>query len=347
MRKAPFLLAILLWSLLAPMGRAALSYVQDLPFQPSDTLPEWLQVRAPEAPVDNDVPSFASSEFLIKAPAGTGDLAVTLYFTEVDGGSLRVFWQGTGQGSSQAVTLSDNLYEDVAMPNQRTLLIPKSIIGTGGVLTIQASSSDAGISRIEWNWVSMVNVATTDPAAVPALLRTGNQMLRTEDVTGDPPPPSADRIQSKTIAAVIRQEPIRIEEGVDFTATIVAAPTLARMEVQLLGVPLDRNVAFWINGTAVNQVALEAPNLADAGYQWQVNQSDSTASPKAIYVGWRKGTVLIPAQMLIAGENHFHFQWVESPDPAAPVSPLALKDFIVQLSYDTPVTTPTTEQIVP
>lgn len=344
MRRAPLLLAILFWCISTFVVRASISYVQDLPFQPSDTLPSWLQVNAPDLAANSDPSGFASNEFIITAPPGTGDLAVTLFFTEIDGGSLRVFWQGNGQNASQAVTLCDNLYEGVAMPNQRTLLIPKSIIGTGGTLTIQASSPDADISRIEWTWVTMVSVASTDPEGAPALLRTGNQLLRAEEITGDPPAPASDRIQSKTIAAIIRQEPIRIEGGVDFTATLVAVPSLGRLDVKLLGVPLDRNVTFWVNGVLVNQVSLEAPNLADAGYQWMPGASGK-GDLKAVYVGWRKGTALIPGSALVEGENHFQFLWAESTDSAADSPTLALKDFILQLSYDVP--TPTTEPAPP
>src|ERR1700722_6742938 len=75
----------------------------------SQPLPNWMTGQPSALPS-----SHASVSFPITPPADNSDLAVTFYFTEVAGGFLRVYWAG----SKTSETLSDNLYEGIAMPNQ-------------------------------------------------------------------------------------------------------------------------------------------------------------------------------------------------------------------------------------
>lgn len=324
MTRFALLLALLLGSLASATGIAGESFVHALPLPTTVTAPEWLQVRQPDPAAAS---TFASWEFAIKAPTQSGDLAVTFYFTEKEGGFLRLYWQG----AAEAETLCDNLYEGITMPNQRTILIPKSIIGLGGTLTVLAGTSDAGISRVEWNWVTKATVDVADGASAPALLRAGSQPLRAEDVSGDEAVPTTDRIRGQAVAAVIQESPVRIETGVDFIAALESVPPLARIEVQLLGVPLDRNIAVWINGIPVNQLSLDVPDLSDAGYLPQPQGGSPT------YTGWRKGTVFVPASALHTGENVFRFAWMEPDAASSTMLPLALKNFFLQLNFDAPV----------
>lgn len=303
------------------VANAGESYVHNLPLPSNLTAPEWLQIRQPDPAVAS---TFASWEFAIKAPENTGDLAVTFYFTEKEGGFLKLYWQG----ATEAETLCDNLYDGVIMPNQKTILIPKSVLHSGGTLTILAGTSDADIQRVEWNWVTHTTIAVADAASAPALLRAGNQPLRAEEISGNAPEPSTDRIHGNAVSAVIQEEPIRIEQGVEFVAALESVPPLARIEVQLLGVPLDRNVAVWINGVPVNQLSLDVPDLSDPGYL----PPTETSAP--VYIGWRKGTLFVPASALHTGDNQFRFEWLENDPTASVTTPLALKNFFLQLNFE-------------
>ena len=327
MSRFALLLALLLGSV-AMVANAGESYVHNLPLPAHVTAPEWLQIREPDPAVAS---TFASWEFGIKAPENTGDLAVTFYFTEKEGGFLKLYWQG----ATEAETLCDNLYDGVVMPNQKTILIPKSVIHSGGTLTVLSGTSDTGIQRVEWNWVTPTTIAVVDTATTPALLRAGNQPLRAEEISGNEPVPTSDRIHGNAVSAVIQEEPVRIEQGVEFLASLEAVPPLARIEVQLLGVPLNRNIAVWINGVPVNQLSLDVPDLSDPGYL----PPTETSAP--VYIGWRKGTVFVPASALREGENLFRFAWIENDPTASVTTPLALKNFFLQLNFDAAPTVPT------
>lgn len=326
MTRSVLLLALLLWGTANLAGIAGESFVHALPAATNSPTPTWLKIHEPD---ELSAATFATWGFDITPPEGSGDLAVTFYFTEKEGSFLRVYWQG----STNALTLCDNLYEGVAMPNQRTLLIPKSVLGTGGKLSVMAGTDEAAIQRIEWNWVTQATVAVTDAANSPALFRSGNQALRAEEVSGDDRVPANDQVRGSSVAAVLQDEPIRIEYGIDFVASLESVPPLARIEVQLLGVPLDRNIAVWVNGVPVNQLSLDVPDLADPGYLPQPPRPDGTPTLPA-YSGWRKGTVFIPATALREGENQFRFTWLEPDATTGIVRPLALKNFFLQLNFD-------------
>lgn len=323
MTRFVLLLVLLLGSVAIEVGHAAESYVHALPLSSTSVTPGWLQIH-PSNPTNDSVA--ASYDFVITPPDATGDLAVTFYFTEKEGGFLKLYWKG----EKTAETLCDNLYENVGMPNQRTVLIPKSIVGTGGMLTILSDADTTGITKVEWNWVSQATVDVTDPLSVPALLRAGNQPLRAEEVSGDAPVPVADRVQGHAVQAIIQDEAVRIEQGADFIVNLESVPPLARIEAQLLGVPLHRNIAVWVNGVPINQLALDVPDLSDPGY------IPGTTTSNPLYIGWRKGTVFIPASALRVGENRFSFNWLEIDSAETTATPLALKNFFLQLNFDAP-----------
>ena len=52
--------------------------------------------------------------------------------------------------------LSDNLCEGIAMPNQRTLLIKRTTLSSLGTLTVQSSETTLNVSRIHWEWMSLI-----------------------------------------------------------------------------------------------------------------------------------------------------------------------------------------------
>src|SRR5580698_3945969 len=86
------------------------------PDAPKQALPSWM----PGQPVASPA-AHATISFPINPPPGDSDLAVTVYFTETAGGFLRVYWAGVGDNGM----LSDNLFEGIGIPNQRTLLIKR------------------------------------------------------------------------------------------------------------------------------------------------------------------------------------------------------------------------------
>src|SRR5258708_15884852 len=108
-----------------------MSYAFDLPFPDNQATPIWL--GHPETPAS----TFAVLNLPITPPDPQASLVVTLYFQEKQGGFLRASWIT----SQTAQVLSENLYEGIAMQNQRSFLVSPGTLAGAGTLSFQSSSS--------------------------------------------------------------------------------------------------------------------------------------------------------------------------------------------------------------
>lgn len=286
------------------------------PGAPAQALPAWMTGEPVAAPA-----AHATISFPITPPAGDSDLAVTFYFTETAGGFLRVYWAGT----KESAMLSGNLYEGIAMANQRTLLIKRSTLSSPGTLNIQSSGPALNLLRIHWEWVEAGDVSVAGAAKDSALIDAAGGVLAEGEVNGAPALPKPDRIAGPVVTAPLTDKPERIEAGMVFVGTLEQAPRYARLEVKMAGVRVGKTVKLSINNTPAGEVALETPGLEDPGYQ---PATADGAAPE--YIGWRKGSVYVQPGLLKAGDNQFQF----TVQDATAATPLAVKDLILQLKYD-------------
>ena len=204
---------------------------------PRQTLPSWMTGQPVASPA-----AHATISFPIAPPPGDSDLAVTLYFTETNGGFLRVYWAG----AQNSEMLSDNLYEGIGMPNQRTLLIKRSTLSSAGTLNIQSSEPSLNITRIHWEWVDPATVPLAGAAKQTALVDAAGIAQPDAEVNGAPVLPKPDQVGDTVVTAALIEKPERIEGGVDFVATLQQAPQYARLEVQMAGVPVGKTVKLWM-----------------------------------------------------------------------------------------------------
>ncbi|MGB8354690.1 MAG: hypothetical protein WCD79_12425 [Chthoniobacteraceae bacterium] len=279
-------------------------------------LPVWMTGQPSASPS-----SHASISFPITPPSDDSDLAVTLYFTEVPGGFLRVYWVGL----QKSETLSDNLYEGIGMPNQRTLLIKRSTLSSAGTLTIQSSETTLNVSKIHWAWVKPTPVSLAYAAKQSALIDTTGRVFSNDEVDGTPLLSMEDQVHQSIVKASLTYKPERIEAGVEFVATLQALPQYARLEVQISGTPIDKALQLTLNGALLGDVSVEIPDLKDPGYQ-----GNDAATPA--YIGWRKGVIYLPVGQLKVGDNQFQFGVKDTP-PSSGANPIAIKDLVLQLKY--------------
>lgn len=259
--------------------------------------------------------------FSITPPADQSDLAATFYFSEAMGGFLRVYWAGTKTNDM----LSDNLFEGIAMPNQRTVLIKRSTLSSSGTLILQSSETTLDVSKIHFEWVAPSSVSLAQPAQQSALIDSTGKVFKDLEVNGVPPQPQADQVGSSVVTASLADKPVRIEAGVEFLATLQTMPKYARLEIQISGASLENTVQLTLNGNPVGNISVEVPDLNDPGYQ--INEG---APP--VYIGWRKGVIYVPAAQLKVGENQFQIS-LKDVVPSGTASPLAVKDLLLQLKY--------------
>jgi hypothetical protein len=275
----------------------------------------------------------------VAPPPGGAGLLIHLFFEEKEGGFLRVFWKS----GDSTVTLSDNLYEGISMPNQRSLLIPAETLGAGGELTFQASQSDLHVRRIRWEWLKPLSLLSAPDPKIRVLDALGTPM-KADEVNGELSLIPDDLWKGPVVTAQITEKAERIEDGVEFPVELDKAPVLARLECRINGLGLADSLLLWINGNKVGTLLPEVPDLNDPGY---VKQSNGTV----VYQGWRKATAWVPATFLQKGTNRLQFS--QASETEALPGPLALKEMKLQLSYaesgkDLPIKdSPSQEELVP
>ena len=274
-------------------------------------LPSWLPDR-PVAIASNH----SALSFHIVPIADDDDLALTVVFTEEIGGYLSVYWQPQG-GSRQLICA--NLFENISIPNQRTILINRPTLGGPGKLILESSSAVLNIKRVRLDWARPGVVRLYDLMPNGALITSGGKIYAPEEVDGSPLTPIADRWEGKILTTSITENAERIEGGVQYPVSIPNPVRRVRLEVQVNGLPFNTSMKLWLNGQQVGSLHMEIPNLTDPGYFHSRQNGDH-------FTGWRKGEFLLSANQIKKGDNVFQFQ-------GPPKTPLAIRDFLLQIQY--------------
>lgn len=274
-------------------------------------LPSWLPDR-PVAIASNH----AELSFPINPVSDDDDLALTVVFVEDFGGYLSVYWQPQG-GSRQLICA--NLFENISLPNQRTILINRPTLGGPGKLILQSSSDVLNIKRVQLDWARPGVVRLYDLMPNGALISTEGKIYAPEEVDGSPLTPVADRWDHGVLTTSVTDKAERIEQGVEYPVSITKPVRRLRVEVLVNGLPFGHSVKLWLNGQLVGSLAMEIPELTDPGYFHSRSRGDH-------YDGWRKGVFLLSSNQVKKGENVFQFQ-------GPPKTPLAIRDFLLQIQY--------------
>jgi hypothetical protein len=305
------------------------SYVLNFPLQPNLATPTWLgQPITPTA-------TFAKLDLPIIPVDAQSQLLVTVYFQEKEGGFLRITWTGP----DGAHLLSDNFYEGISMDNQRSLLVPAAMLQDKGTLTFQCGDTTLGIQRIKLEWLesktSLVSPEVEDLLVTPATQPT--QLARNLD--GWPQPAGEGAWRDKIVTVPVTDQPQRIEQGVEFSIQLDSVPNSGRLSLKEAGLPWGKRLIVWINQQRAGTITPGVPTLEDQGY--------SPASGDA-YVGWREGSLFLPAAKLRVGVNTVQFSTEDDGDAVPPgttstdpntLPPLAVKGVVLQFDYPPAVPT--------
>ena len=291
-------------------GRAD-SFTFDLKATGRLEFPAWI----PDRPLAHPE-SQAELSFPVVPGADDDDLAVTVVFQEEIGGFLSVYWESSF-GKRQL--LAPNLFENIGLLNQRTLLINRPTMGGPGKVVLKSSQAVLNILRVRLDWARPGVVRLVDNVPNGALVTTGGKMFAPEEVDGTPLTPIADSWEGRILTTSVTDQPERIEKGIEFSVSVPNKVTRVRLEVLVNGLRLNQTLELWLNGAAVGTLALEVPDLTDPGYE----KGEDGAMH---FTGWRKAVFILKGAQLPVGENHFQFQ-------TPPGSQVAIRDFLLQLEY--------------
>ena len=287
------------------------SFTFDLSATGRVEFPAWMPDRPLAYPKSQSELSFP-----VVPGADDNDLALTVVFQEETGGFLSVYWENSF-GKRQL--LAPNLFENIGLPNQRTLLVNRPTMGGPGKIVLKSSQAVLNVLRVRLDWARPGVVRLVDNIPNGALVTTGGKLFAPEEVDGSPLTPIADSWEGRILTTSVTDHAERIEKGIDFSVTVPDKVARARLEVMVNGLRIDQRLTLWLNGVVFGTVPLEVPDLTDPGYE---KAGDGTMR----YNGWRKGVLLIGGEELTVGENHFQF---ETP----PGTQVAIRDFLLQLEY--------------
>jgi hypothetical protein len=298
----------------------------NLPIPINQATPAWL--GHPETPATY----FAGISLPILTPDPNASLLVTVFFTEKPGGSLRITWKGT-QG---AQVLSDNFYEDIAMANQRSLIIAPATLVGDGVLNFQSTDFTLGITKIKLEWLEGKTELVSPEVHDVTVTSADGQTQFSQDLSGQTESASTGMWEDQVVSVPLTDAPVRIEQGVDFSVDLDKVPGTARLSLKEAGLPLGKHIVVWINDQRAGIVSPSVPDLLDEGFSSDANASSS-------YTGWRDASFYVPVSLLTAGVNSVEFTDEDDVPTSTSESsgsgiekPLAIKGMALQLSYEPP-----------
>src|SRR5215469_8378482 len=244
------------------------------------------------------------------------DLALTVVFQEETGGFLSVYWENA---LGKRELLAPNLFENIGLPNQRTLLINRPTMAGPGNVVLKSSQDVLNVLRVRLDWARPGVVRLVDNIPNGALIATGGKFYAPEEVDGTALTPIADSWEGQILTTSISDQAERIEKGIDYQVSIPNKVNRARIELLVNGLPLNQTLKLWLNGSPVGSIVPEIPDLTDPGYD--------RANPGTMqFVGWRKATLILPGNKLPVGDNHFQ---IETPSG----SHVAVRDLLLQVDY--------------
>ncbi len=275
--------------------------------------PAWMPERPLALPSEHAQLSFP----IVPIPADD-DLALTVVFNDLVAGYLSVLWEDA-EGHRQM--LAANLFENIGLPDQRTLLISRPTMGGPGRLILQSSEPILNVIRVRLDWVRPGVIRLTDNQPNGALVTSGGKIFAPEEVDGAPLTPIADTWEGIILTSSVTERAERLDRGIDFQVNVPRKVNRMRVDVMVNGLPLDQAFNLWLNGMRVGSLAMEVPDLTDPGYDHNANVSSDEN-----FTGWRRGVLYLTGDRLPVGDNHFEFE-------GPPGVPLAIRDFLIQVDY--------------
>jgi hypothetical protein len=307
-------------------------FTLDLPIAANLATPSWL--GHPETPAA----TFATLNLPILTPDPDASLLVTVYFQEKQDGFMRIIWKGT----QDAQIIADNFYENIGMPNQRSLLIAPSTLLGDGTLTFQCGDSTLGIQRIKLEWLvsksALVSPSVQDLLVTPSTGPTQSA----EDLNGRANPTQPGAWDNQIVTVPLTDSALRIEQGVEFNVDLDKVPGSARLGFKEDGLPLGKHLVVWINQQRAGMITPAVPDLLDDGFL-----SDGTSTTS--YVGWRDASFYVPVSLLKDGINAIQFSDEDDAEltvenagatDAGTDTPLAIKALVLQMNYPATSATP-------
>jgi len=252
------------------------------------------------------------------APAASDEgWAVSFFFKDGGGAVARVIWRSAAGDR----TLCHNLCEGSRTGNRRTLLVPPELSALPGSVSVEYQGGGFTLQKIVLEAVRLKRVWTTGDWGLSPMWD-GEKLLPALQLSGENSEAApADVWQGDVVTSRLFTLPEHMEAPPEFVVELDRAPAACRMELLLADLPPGATLPVSVNGAHAGFMAVENPSLTDPGYR-------VSASGVLSYTGWRKATLIVPAELLIAGENVIR---IGGGNPAS--ADASARDAAIQLWY--------------
>ncbi|MDZ4743707.1 MAG: hypothetical protein SGI98_09865 [Verrucomicrobiota bacterium] len=255
--------------------------------------------------------------FDLKPLTGNAGVAVTLVFREPESGYMKIFW--TGESNNE--TLSDDFYDGIALPNQKTIVIPSRLTQGSGTLEILYTGKAGSVRAVSFEALDLETVASAGSLESVSYVARSGRAIHRKDVSGDNVALMKDEWQGNTIFAPLIDLPEKLNETVAVSFSVEQLPLLGRLSAKLAGVDAFSRIQVWINGHNAGALQVHFPELSDMGYRLGTDG-------KIVFDGWAQASLLVPADLLLSGENMI--QLILESDTK---KNFAVKEMVIQMNY--------------
>ena len=268
---------------------AAESLILDFPHSVPESAP--LPVGLAAWPIESSK-GLATVEIPLLATNGGGSLLATAVFRDKESLVIRVLWQESG---GKKTVLIANLSEGINGWNQRTLKIAPELLQQAGKLLFETDGETQPIKRVALTWTWPTGVFMSPQASAVHYVANTHRVYTERELETSPPGPIPDTWSGGIWKAFLQEKPEPLDQDLNFSFPMEAAPGTAIFRAKVLGFPLNTPVPIWVNGHRVDALNIETPDLTSVGYY----KSDQ----KLCYAGWREAAIAVPAEHFQAGTN--------------------------------------------
>jgi len=303
----------------APLFAGSSAYTFDFLAKTQATPPAWTGTASQE----EDALGTGTLSIPLHPPDDAGHVAVTLIFRETQDQTLSLTWQSANH--EEPVVVAENLIEALdGAENQRTIVLNRTLFGTGGILRINYSSPEIAPKKVVLEWVEPYPVYTRSGGEVPALISAAGRPV--DSLAGAPFVAPPDKLDGNVADATLLGDAEPLDAGLAVEASLTAPVRGVRVYASVLNLPWNAHVSLFINGTYIGNMELEVPGLSDPGYNFK--------DDKISYAGWRNATLSVSGTAFKPGANTITFAATTPDAKTITADATYLRDGRLQLLYE-------------
>jgi len=298
-------------------------------------LPPWMPspptVHPETATIEVPVPA------LWAVPNGEFYVLTVVFDDQGDGGPA-VEWRAP-EGAVETLSLGLGEPGIRLGLNARTILLPKRLTRSGGVLLVSYYGRFEALISLSLRPARGDLLAVLGAQTTPAIVDDALRVFERDDVSGLRAAPITGDVKRGTIVeAELAANVEELPDAIEFIAPMDGRVEGAMLKLEVLGLDPEAHLDIELNGTPVGPVGL-------AGFALDDPAVVPDGLGRLTVAGWRKGTLFLPARLWSPGDNSLVVTLRRSEFESG--RPVFLKNTTLSVRFSGPAPTPSVEASIP